>query len=130
MMSTVGDSSSVSLGPRPWPPAPGSAHLGDPAFLAYPVPTGYIPPYKGVINYADQWQAGEMCIRVAAASCQTGVCMNGVSFAHSPFVPDKTSRLALDVGSPQFNRGMNLYNVCTMALAGWDAPNAAPNVFI
>jgi hypothetical protein len=65
---------------------------------------------------------------LSKSQCRSYSCLRGVEFGVAPYIVDQTSRLALDVGSPQFVQGLNLYQSCQRAVSG--GLPAGPNVFI
>jgi len=106
----VGDTPAVLRG------APG------PSFVGWPAPEGYLPPYAPILDYPSLNSAQELCATVATSQCTSLSCINGVSFAISPYVVDQSARLALDAGSPSFIKGFDLYASCTRAVMGGVSP--------
>ncbi len=94
----------------------------------YNAPAGYVLPIAPIIDFPSITSASRLCSTVAKSQCTTYGCHHGVEFGVAPYIVDQTARLALDVGSPEFVRGLNLYQSCQRAVSG--GLPAGPNVFI
>lgn len=93
-----------------------------PSFVGWPTPTGYLPPYAPILDMPALNSAQELCVTVASSACTSLSCINGIGFAVAPYVVDQTARLALDSGSPQFSKGVELYGSCVRAVMGGSVP--------
>lgn len=101
---------------------------GQPSFVGWETPTSYLPAYAPIIDFPSITSASRLCTTVAKSQCSTYGCHNGVEFGVAPYIVDQTARLALQAGSREFVRGLNLYQTCTRAVSGGLPPG--PNVFI
>jgi hypothetical protein len=94
----------------------------EPSFVGWQTPAGYLPPYAPLIDYPALNSAQALCANVAASNCTTTSCLNGVAFAVKPYQVDNTARLALQAGSPEFAKGVGLYQVALRAVLGGTTP--------
>jgi len=93
-----------------------------PSFVGWPAPEGYLPPYSPIIDYPSLNSAQELCSTVSTSQCSSLSCINGTAFAIAPYAVDQTARLALDAGSPEFVKGVDLYHSCVRAVMGGVSP--------
>lgn len=101
---------------------------GQPSLIGWDVPPGYLPPFAPIVDFPSITSASRLCSTVSKSQCSTYACHHGVEFGVAPYIVDQTARLALEVGSREFVRGLNLYQSCQRAVSG--GLPGAPNVFI
>jgi hypothetical protein len=119
----------VQLPVAPWDGDNQSIYpAGQPSFIGWDTPTGYLPPYAPIIDFPSISSASRLCSTIGKSQCTTYSCHHGVEFGVAPYIVDQTARLALDVGSREFIKGLNLYQSCQRAVSG--GLQAGPNVFI